>query len=291
MTNSTHQPKPAVLWMLWASLCFAAMGTLVKLGMAEASSWQAVFFRSLFGLLPILIISHFAHISLVGKRRKLLLVRSLTGFIALCFAFYSLGKLTLGNSTILITTSPIFLALISYPFLKERVSPRVFALLPLFVLGIGFVVKPDPSFSLFPSFAALTAAFFIAVTQLQIRVLGQVNHSVTIVFYFMGFSVLGSAIPAYLFWNPIGWDTLFLLIGAGLVGTVAQLSMTRSLQLGRASFVGLFNYAIPVFAFFADVIFFAVIPDLSAIMGASLVILCGIAALYWTNGGSKSKKS
>ena len=68
--------------------------------------------------------------------------RGITGFLSLTLFFFALPRLNLSTVTALLQTSPLFLALLTAFFLRERISsPLLVALLVSFV-GMLFVCAP-----------------------------------------------------------------------------------------------------------------------------------------------------
>jgi drug/metabolite transporter (DMT)-like permease len=191
---------------------------------------------------------------------------------------YALIRIPYGNASILHATAPIFVAFLARRLVGEQVSQRVFALLPMFILGVGLVVKPQVSLAILPNLAALGSGFLGGLAYLSVRKLGETDRGITIVFYFTGVTTLMWFPFALFHWKPLDGAILAQLIAIGVFGTGAQLAMTRAYKLERASLVSLFAYATPILAFLFGIALFNEQPDFAATLGALLVVVCGLIA-------------
>ena len=116
--------------------------------------------------------------------------------------------------------------------------------------------------------------------QIHIRRMVQSEHTAAIVFYF---SLTASGLS--LLTLPFGWvlpdvATLSMLIGAGLVGGVAQILVTSSYRFAPASMLAPYDYVSMLFAIVIGYFWFDEWPTLVMLSGAVLVI-AGNALVIW----------
>ena len=97
--------------MIRASIGFSFMAVCVKFASQTLPSGEIIFFRSLFGSLMIGGWILRRGVSFLGRNRRLMLLRAMSGFVALSLHFYTIAHLSLGTAVILNYTSPIFAAL------------------------------------------------------------------------------------------------------------------------------------------------------------------------------------
>jgi EamA-like transporter family. len=112
MMSASPPTLSGSLWMLVAGLNFALMGVFVKWGAQDFSASELVFYRSLFGMLFLLIMARQplgAYATIHWLRH---LGRSLSGLISLWLYFLALAHLPLATAVTLNYTSPLFLAAI-----------------------------------------------------------------------------------------------------------------------------------------------------------------------------------
>ncbi|HLG18529.1 MAG TPA: DMT family transporter [Bdellovibrionota bacterium] len=267
-----------ISWMLVAVFLFACMGACAKAASGAASTGQILFFRSVVGLPILVLLARRWKAPLLGSRSPLLVTRGIIGFFSLALYFFSLVRIPYGNAAVLQATSPIFVAFLAFPIVGERVSRKIFWLLPFFITGIALIVRPQAHRDLLPHLAAIGAGFLGSLAYLSVRKLSERDRGITIVFYFHLIATLASLPLAWIGWRPFNYRTAILLLGGGFFGTLAQLTMTRAYKLERASVISLFFYGIPFLAFIFGVLFFGERPDAVSLAGAVLIISCGLVA-------------
>jgi len=92
---------------------------------------------------------------------------------------------------------------------------------------------------------------------------------------------LGWAIPhPSLAWTWPGMNVLALIIGAGLMGGVAQIMVTSSYRFGTASMLAPFDYSSMIFATLIGWLVFSEIPTPTILIGAALVIAGGVLIIW-----------
>jgi len=119
-----------------------------------------------------------------------------------------------------------------------------------------------------------------ALVQIHVRKMVATEHTAAIVLYF---SLTATTLS--LLTIPFGWvwpsqTALLLMIGAGLVGGVAQILVTSSYRFGAASMLAPFDYASLIFAAILGYVFFAETPTLNMVFGAGLVVAGGILIIW-----------
>lgn len=271
-------------YMAAAAFFFSVMSLLVKLVGRGLSTREIVFLRGLFTVLFSWTLVRRAGLRPWGRRRGLLLVRGLLGFSALLCFFYALVHLPLADATVIQYTNPVFTALLAAPLLDERLR-RAEVLAALVSLG-GVVLVARPHF-LFGVLAqgldpiavgiGLTGALCSAGAYVTVRRLSETEDPLVIVFYFALVTAVASA-PLALpdaTWPSAGqWAAL---AGIGLTAQVAQVFMTRGLQMERAGRATSVGYLQIVFAAAWGLLLLHEVPHLLGIVGALLV--CGGTAL------------
>ena len=101
------------IWMLFASINFALLNTLVKYLSEDFNLSQIIFFRSFFAvifLLPFILKSGIQ--SLKTNSLKLQIIRCSLAVLAMYLWFYSISKIPLAEATAINFTAPIFGAIL-----------------------------------------------------------------------------------------------------------------------------------------------------------------------------------
>lgn len=267
--------------MVRASLGFSVMALCAKLASQNLPSLEVVFFRSLIGTVMILAMIRKQRVSVFGTNRTLMILRGLTGFVALTLHFYTIAHLPLGTAVMLNYTGPIFTAIFAVIFLKERLSPLLTSMILLSFAGVYLLVGADLRTLDFMVLLGLLSAVFVGIVYVLIRAIRDRESPFTIIFYFTLVSTFGS-----LFFLPFGfkWPNLtewLLLLGVGIGSFYGQWFFTLSLQHAPASLVSPFSYLTPLLSFIFGLIFFEEHLTLLSLLGAALIILSGSIISYF----------
>jgi drug/metabolite transporter (DMT)-like permease len=127
-------------------------------------------------------------------------------------------------------------------------------------------------------FMGLVSGFGAAFAYLYITQLGQLKEpDIRTVFYFTGFSTIGSA--AMLFFEEINipdFSQIYILVGLGLSATIAQIALTKAYRVGNTMGNAGLSYLTVIFSTLIGLIYFKEFLDLQSILGIFLIILSGI---------------
>lgn len=130
-------------------LLFSATGVLVitpdglLTRLVETDPWTLIFWRGLLSGLGICLILLFLHRGIAWQKIRTVgvggLLVALTMSLGSITFVYSLTHTTVANSLFIVSTSPIFAALIGWIFLKEALSPRTWLVIAVVLSGIGII--------------------------------------------------------------------------------------------------------------------------------------------------------
>lgn len=268
-------------WMVVAAVFFALMGGLVKkasqdfgFGFYELVFWRTAFAVVVLGALALARGDRFATPHLGAH-----LSRGLAGTLGLLLFFYGITHLPLATATTLNYTSALFLALLSFVFLKEKTSVQAWLAL---LMGFGgIVVLLRPTFAVGQEWAGLiglTAGLCAGWAYLQVRGLSQLGEpGWRVVFYFSALATLISAILAsWTGWRALSADNIFCVLGIGITATVAQLCLTRAYQVGRTFVVASLSYLTVVFSTLLGVWWLGDAIHWQEVVGMGIIIGSGI---------------
>ncbi|QDQ29411.1 EamA family transporter [Chitinimonas arctica] len=231
--------------MLLASVLFACMGAIVKLGSAQFSTAELVFYRCFFGLLVVAGVIGVRGGSLRTPVLAKQCTRAIAGTAALMMSFYAISHLPLATAVTLNYTSPMFLALFTTIWLRERPS---FNLLLAVVLGFfGVILLLHPTFAREQWLAGLIglgSGFGAGIAYLNVRMLGEAGEpDWRTVFYFSLIATLAAGVwMLFERFSPVTADNIWILLGMGACATCAQLAMTRAYRTGRTLAVASLTY-------------------------------------------------
>ncbi len=275
---TTHL-RLAVAYMLLAELFFVLMGTQIHALSGELPNEMVVFFRNLIGL-QILLALLWRHGpgSLKTARPGLHLLRGIAGISAMYCSFYAIAHLPLANAMILKATSPLFIPLVAWLWLKEGLRIQILFVVLLGFIGVLLILKPDiHRFAADQRVAliALAGSLFAALAKTSVRRLTGSESPVLIVFYFALIGLVISAPPAWIAWQtPQGIEWLHLL-GVGLFASTGQVLMTRAYSHAPASQISHYSYSSILFASLIGWWLWDEWMDSWAWLGTVLVVLSG----------------
>lgn len=269
-------PVKGLLLMLIATLSFSTMGALLKAALQDLPVITGVFFRSLVSAVLLGLLVGVKGVSFTGQRRWLLASRSVLGFMAMCSGFFALSKIPLSDATVLHHTSPLWVAFFSILFLGERVTGRLAVLLGASFAGVLLIIRPSFDMWNVPGLLGAVGGALAGLAYVHVRELHRTEHTWTIAFHFTSFSTVAS-LPLLLWLGrwPDGQE-LFLLLGAGLMGTFGQLFMTGAYRYDHASRLAPYTYFSVVLALIYGFFFFAEVPPLPSWIGLIIVSVCGV---------------
>ena len=263
---------------MFLSICaFSSMDVIVK-WTSDYPIGQVMFFRGLFGILPIIFLipnERFKNFY-ITKRPGLHLKRCCSGLRALAAIFLALRNLPLETVTSISFAAPIFTTLLSIFFLSERVGAYRWA--AVFVGFIGVLVITQPGFSslniyyLFPIIFCIGMSY-VAITIRQLST----TEPVWLISFFFSFAITLVGIISI----PYGWIMpslidFFLLCTIGILGGTANLLLSQSYKLSEVSLVTPLKYLGLIFAIIFGYLIWDEIPTIKTLMGASLVIISSI---------------
>jgi drug/metabolite transporter (DMT)-like permease len=258
---------------------FSVMSLLVKVAGQRLPSQQIVLVRGVITLVLSLVLLRRARVKVWGEHNTLLLLRGLLGFAALSAFYYSLVHLPLAEATVIQYLNPVFTAVLAAVLLGERLGRAEAACVGLSLGGVLLIARPGFLFggeaAIDPWLLAIAVggALCSAGAYVTVRKIGRREHPLVVVFYFPLVTVpaaLPFVVPHWLWPTPGEWLVLF---GVGVATQIAQVYMTRGLQLEPAGKAAAVGYLQIVFAAGWGMLFFADIPDVWTIGGASLILV------------------
>lgn len=286
-----HQDRPVfgILLINVATIIFTAMDAVIKSVSDIFPTGQLVFFRNLFAFAPILIfMATQGGITLRTRHLGGHLMRGLFGVSAMYCYFLSYKLLPLSEAIALGLSGPIFLTILSIPFLGEKVGIRRWSACIVGFLGVLVMTRPGAGVWQSAALIPLLAAVFYALAMISIRKLTGTERSGTIVFYFTVFATLAGLVTAPLggIWPELAWvwpsDWQFwgIVVLIGLMGGIGQILITIAFRCAPVSVVAPFDYMALVYGFILGFLFFAEVPDAYLIVGGLVVVMSGIYIVH-----------
>ncbi|KAG5518508.1 hypothetical protein PMAC_002904 [Pneumocystis sp. 'macacae'] len=233
------------------------------------------------------------------KTRIFLFLRSLFGFIGLCGVYYSIHHLNLSDVTALLFLNPIFINLLAHPILYRTFN--IFDIYPALISfsGVLCVTKPDfilnnrfshklhnkdlsnatmssTNSKIIPVLTSLVGVMGTCLSYIIIKGLGNHIDALESVLWFSLISSIGAFLVIFFlklpFYLPLDYSQVFALSIIGISGFLAQVLLTKGLQIEKIGRASATVYLQMIFSLIYDKLIWGNIPDAWSFCGIVLII-------------------
>lgn len=266
------RPLPGAAFLILSALLFSIMGVFVREASQSVNNENVVFFRNLVGVvffLPLLFAKGFAPFRTTRVRSHV--IRTGYGLAAMYCFFYAIAHLPLADAMIFTYAAPVFTPVLAWLWLREPLTRKMMLLSLVGMLGVILVGKPSGALFSKLSLVGIAASLLAASAFVSIREMSSSEPAYRIVFYYALFSMLFSAVPLTWAWQPLDSRQLMLLLGGGLVASMAQFSMSKAYSLAPLGVIGPVAYSAIVFSGIIGWWLWNEVPDTSSLVGALLI--------------------
>ena len=267
-----------IIFAIFAYLAFSLLDTIQKTLIIYYSVFQILFIKYFFTFV----------LSFVESKRKknkkfylthnwkLQLLRSFLSILESGCFILAFRYLSLADAHSIGALTPIVVVILSFIFLKEKISPRIwFAVFTGFV-GVLIVMRPGLTVFEPASLIPLTAAFFLGWYQIVTRKVSTTDRNETSLFYAGIVGMIFMGLISFFYWKPISTDFILLFLGVGVLYSLGVYFQIVALSRARASIVQPFHYTLIFWSIIFGFLFYNEIPDLFTLLGALIIIVSGI---------------
>lgn len=275
-------------YTLIAAFMNAVVGIFVKFIGQGVSTATVVFFR--FGLCLLLLLPWFLKDVSMLRSSQLtkLVVRSVTGCLSLACMFYAMKYISLADALLLNNTSALFIPFIAWIVLRTHTPLSVWLSILFGFIGTVLVLDPHKGLLHVAAFVGLASGILSGISILQIRLLTKSTSTKQVLFYYF---LTGTAISGlFLFyqWSPFNIHILWLLLGVGVSSVIFQVSIIWAYTYAPVRLVTPVMFITIVFGALFDWLIWHEIPTMTKSIGSLVVIISGLACLYF--GAKMSEK-
>lgn len=281
----------ALIFALINAFMLSAMSLCAKLLGQYFGPIEVTFFRNASSFIMLVVM-----LFMLGQMRSILktsrpwahLIRSAIGTLGIVVGMWSYILSPLSVATLLFFTAPLFVALLSYPVLGERVGPwRLCSVLAGFI-GVAIVASPaftggTTTLSILGVIVGVTYGFIAGCVDLCLRWLGDTEKSTTTTFYFLLFGIIATS----LYWplsphSPlqVDLDAGLIILGLGLTGVISLLVKSQSYRLAPASFVAPVTFTMILWAGIFDSLVWNKTPDIHLLIGGAIIIGSNLVIIW-----------
>jgi drug/metabolite transporter (DMT)-like permease len=281
-----------ILLKLASTLLFATMDVLVRsLGQAVPVG-EVVFFRSFFGIVPIVVFFAWRgqlRTALHTRRPTGQAIRGLLGVGGMTSNFASLARLPVADVMAIYFSAPLITVALAALILREKVHIFRWSAVIVGFIGVMMALAPHLSIGQVGTLStaaalgclfALLCAAFDAGAAIQMRRLTSTESTASIVLYFSLMCTVAGLCTL-----PFGWiwpalDQCIVLIVIGIIGGASHLFLTESFRYAPASVTAPFDYAAILWGAALGYVMFGEIPGPLVIAGAVVVAAAGLFVIW-----------
>ena len=241
MSSNSAALPPVVrgcLWMSGAVLCFSTMAIAVRQLLTHMGIFEVLFFRTFIALLAVVA---YAGATGFGPLRTgrigVHTLRNVTHFGGQYCWVYAIGMLPLATVFALEFTMPVWVALLAYFILGERLTGPRLVMLVSGLAGVLVILKPGVSVIQPAALIMVLGALCYAANMIGTKTLTKTDSVLAILFWMNVIQTPLALIPALPAWvAPTLADTPWILALAG--GSLfAHFCMTKAFKLADATVV------------------------------------------------------
>lgn len=289
MSGEPDHRLSGMVAMLIAACAFAFMDAGLKLLTAHYPAAQVAAMRGL-SALPLV----FAWAAYAGGAGQLLrvrwplhLVRGVLAVLMMISFTYGLKTLSLARAYALFFVAPLMIAALSTVLLGERVRRAQWFCVGLGFIGVLIVLKPETSgFGWAGSLAILVTALCYALTSMLVKIIGRTDSTQSMMFWMTGMLALGATLLALPGWQPIAPEHYLILAGVAFTGAIGQWGITVAFKHAPAASVAPLEYTGLAWVIAIDLAVWSAVPTLRTLMGAALIIACGLYLIRYETRGA-----
>lgn len=276
-----HQPARGAALLALSALFFALMGVFIREAtLSNVNNEMVVFFRNAVGVLFFLPLALTRGLAPLRTQRPWAhLKRTLCGLAAMYCYFYALAHLPLTDAMLFSYAAPVFTPLIAWRWLQEPLTKRMLLATAIGFAGVLLVAKPSGALVSGISLIGILASVMAACAFVSIREMSNTEPAYRIVFYFALFSALISAVPLLWAWQPLERGQLLLLLAAGLMASLGQLSMSQAYACAPPGLIGPVAYLAIVFGGIIAWLRWDEVPSSASLLGAGLIFAASLTPL------------
>lgn len=300
--QARNDPKVAIAFILLGMACISVNDMLIKQLSGAYPLHQIILVRSAIGLAVSLVILQFegGFAKLKTRRVSLHVLRGLLVVIGNLTFYAALAAIPLADATALYFVAPLFITLLSIPFLGEKVGVRRLAAVVVGFIGVLIALRPGFGGAGGPGLLVMllpvVAAFAYACMSILTRRLGGASTASALAIYIqttfivvsLAFGLIagdgrfaeGLESESLIFllrpwvWPAEGDLIWFLLLG--LISGIVGYSLSQAYRSADAATVAPFEYVALPLAILWGWLIFGELPDIWVSLGIVLIAGSGL---------------
>ena len=278
LRGRTEDVPRGIILMIVATVLFASASAASKWLVAIYPVGEVLFLRSLSSLiagaaviLPVSGLSVYA-----TQRPRDHILRGMSQSVSQLSLLLAFSLMPLAGAVAINFSSPLFAALVSIVWLRERAGAARWAALLIGFVGVLIVTNPGAnSLTLGALFALVNAIMYGSVT-VAVRGMTRTESANTLVIWQLTVLAFFHSFLLFFGWRwPTPLDAV-LLFGTGFTNAIGQWFWTKALHLAPAAAVTPFYYLMLVWSLIIGFLVWGDVPTLSLLIGSAIVVVTGL---------------
>ncbi len=271
-----------ILYMTLASFLFAVSSAIAKWQVAIYPVGEVMFFRSASSLIvcAAVVLPFTGFAVFATSRPGAHIARGISQSISQTFTVIAFSLMPLAGAIAINFSAPLWAALLSVLWLKERASPMRWAVLLTGFSGVLIVASPGTDSLQIGALFALANAIMYGSVTVAVRGMTSTESAATLLMWQMVvIAILHTCLLAFGFRMPTAIDAAMLGF-SGVANAVAQYAWTRSLLLAPTTAVSPFYYLMLVWAIGIGYFVWGDVPTVGLLVGSAIVVGSGLVLLW-----------
>ncbi len=271
-----------IVFMIAATLLFAGTAALAKWLAPIYPVGEVMFFRSAssFVICAMIVLPMSGFSVFATKRPRDHLARGLSQSISQTLTVLAVSLMPLAGAIAINFSAPLWSALLSVLWLKERAGPARWTALFLGFVGVLIVTHPGADSLQLGALYALGNAILYGTVTVAVRGMTATESTSTLLMWQLTtLAVLHSFLLIFGFRMPTPADGALLIL-SGVANVIGQWLWTKALQLAPATAVSPFYYLMLVWALALGFLVWGDLPTPRLVVGSMIVVACGLFLLW-----------
>ncbi len=269
-----------VLWFVFSLLVSSGNDIITKYLSANLSVYQVVFLRFMFGTLVLLPFMLYNKGSFKTKVIGVQFLRGLLLFGGMLLWCKGLTLVKVSTATVINFTIPIFVLILAALILKETFNIVRFMATVFSLIGIVLVLMPSSSdFNVLSVLLVVSALMFASLDVINKKFISN-EGMLVMLFYSSFFTMLLSAVPAYMTWIVPSKSDVILFFVLGIGANLILYCLLKAFKIVEASFVAPYRYLEFIFSAVMGYVFFVEVPDKTTFYGAIVIVISTLVVVY-----------
>ncbi len=169
---------------------------------------------------------------------------------------------------------------LSWPLLKEKVGVHRWSAVVIGFVGVVIAMDPQGGGDALSYFYCLVASLAYALLFVTGRILSKTETVISLVFSFNLALAVVCTVLMPLVWVPVSGELMLKVFGFALLAMTGHICMTIAFSRTAVSILAPLEYTALIWASLFGYLIWGNIPSNRMMMGATIVILCGLYVIH-----------